>query len=73
MYKKIVHVQKQNVFCLSILLFFTIFKNFQFSEKRDLLSAPTVLHIDVFILSSKFTIVKFALLTKMLINIHLGG
>ena len=38
------HSQKQNVFCLSILLFKkTIFKNFQFSEKRDLLSVPTVL------------------------------
>ena len=37
------HSQKQKVFCLSILLFFkTIFKNFKFSEKKDILSAPTV-------------------------------
>ena len=38
------HSQKQNVFCLSILPFFkTIIKNLQFSEKKDILSAPTVM------------------------------
>ena len=37
------HSQKQNVFFLTILLYFqTIFKQYPTSEKKDILSAPTV-------------------------------